>query len=315
MNQRPRNLRRTAALRRLVRQTSLSPDDLVMPLFVRAGRGVRNPIASMPGQFQLSVELAAREAAALHRLGIGGVILFGIPPRKDARGSGAWAGNGVVQQAVRAIKDAAPDLAVITDVCLCEYTSHGHCGVLRGGEVDNDRTLPLLQKTAVSHAEAGADVVAPSGMMDGAVRAVREVLPETPILAYSAKYASVFYGPFREAAESAPKFGDRSAYQMDPANSDEAIREIGLDIQEGADIIMIKPALAYLDVVRRAKETFGCPLAAYSVSGEYAMLRAAGERGWIDERRAVLEVLTSVKRAGADFIVTYFAREAARWTA
>jgi len=314
MNIRLRNLRKTLPLRRLVRETTLSAGDLVMPYFVRPGRGVRRPIPSMPGQFQLSVDRLVAEVRALSGTGVGAILLFGIPGRKDDRGSGAWARNGIVQQAVRAVKDASPSIPVITDVCLCEYTSHGHCGVLRGREVDNDRTLPLLQRIALSHAEAGADVVAPSGMMDGAVRAIRQVLPETPILSYAAKYASSFYGPFRQAAESAPRFGDRSAYQMDPANGDEAIREIGLDIQEGADIIMVKPALAYLDIVRRAKDKFGCPLAAYNVSGEYALIRAAGERGWIDEKRVVLEVLTSLKRAGADFIVTYFAREAAAWT-
>jgi porphobilinogen synthase len=267
----------------------------------------------MPGQFQFSVDQLVREARLLSKVGVGAVILFGIPARKDARGRGAWARNGIVQQAVRAVKDAVQELVVITDVCLCEYTDHGHCGLLQGRDVDNDRTLPLLQKTALSHVEAGADMVAPSGMMDGVVRSLREVLPRTPILSYAAKYASAFYGPFREAVESAPRFGDRSSYQMDPANSDEAIREIGLDIREGADIIMVKPALAYLDVLRRAKAEFGCPLAAYNVSGEYAMVRAAGERGWIDEKRAVLEILTSIKRAGADFVVTYFAREAAEW--
>ncbi len=314
MNIRLRNLRKTAALRRLVRETSVSPDDLVMPYFVRPGRGVRKPIPSMPGQFQLSVDQLVKETREASRAGVGAVLLFGIPARKDARGSGAWARNGIVQQAVRAVKDALPDIPVITDVCLCEYTDHGHCGILREGDVDNDRTLPLLQKTALSHAEAGADVVAPSGMMDGAVRALREVLPRTPILSYAAKFASAFYGPFRQAAESAPRFGDRSGYQMDVANAKEAIREIGLDIQEGADIIMVKPALAYLDVLRRAKDKFGCPLAAYNVSGEYALVRAAGERGWIDEKRVVLEILTSIKRAGADFIVTYFARGAAEWT-
>jgi porphobilinogen synthase len=314
MNIRLRNLRKTAGLRNLVRETELSPGDFVMPYFARPGKGVRKPVPSMPGQFQLSVDQVAGEARRLYRTGVGAIILFGIPSRKDARGSGAWARNGIVQQAVRAVKDAAPGLTVVTDVCLCEYTDHGHCGLLRGREVDNDRTLPLLQETALSHVEAGADVVAPSGMMDGVVGAIRKVLPHTPILSYAAKYASAFYGPFREAAESAPRFGDRSAYQMDPANSDEAIREIGLDIREGADIIMVKPALAYLDILRRARAEFGCPLAAYNVSGEYAMVRAAGERGWIDEKRAILEILTSIRRAGADFIVTYFAREAAEWT-
>jgi porphobilinogen synthase len=310
-----RNLRQSPGLRRLVRETELLPEDLVMPYFVRPGRGVRTPIPSMPGQYQLSVDELVREARGLARAGVGSVILFGIPPRKDPRGSGAWARGGVVQQAVRALKDALPDLVVITDVCLCEYTDHGHCGILRNGDVDNDATLPLLARIASSQVEAGADVVAPSGMMDGAVGALRRALPRTPILAYAAKYASAFYGPFRQAAESAPRFGDRAGYQMDPANAEEALREIDLDIREGADIIMVKPALAYLDVLRRAKEKFGWPTAAYNVSGEYAMIRAAGERGWIDEKKVVLEILTSIKRAGADFILTYFAREAAEWIA
>jgi len=313
MKTRLRNLRRTGALRRLVRETTLSVDDLVMPLFVRPGKGQRRPISSMPGQFQLSVDELVKDVRALSKSGVGSIILFGIPSAKDATGTGAWAANGIVQTAVKAVKDAVPDLLVATDVCLCEYTEHGHCGVLRKGDVDNDATLPLLQKTALSHVAAGADVVAPSGMMDGVVGVLREALPHTTILSYAAKYASAFYGPFRAAAESAPKSGDRQTYQMDAANSDEALREIQLDLREGADIIMVKPALAYLDVLRRAKEKFGCPMAAYNVSGEYAMVKAAGERGWIDERRVVLEVLTSIKRAGADFILTYFAREAASW--
>jgi porphobilinogen synthase len=313
MKIRLRNLRRTPQLRRLVRETVLSPDDFVMPYFVRTGRGVRAPIPSMPGQFQLSVDELVKEARSLVKAGVDSAILFGIPPGKDARGSGAWARNGIVQQAVRALKDALPDLLVITDVCLCEYTDHGHCGLLRGSEVDNDSTLPLLQKVAASHVDAGADVVAPSGMMDGVVAALREALPKTTILSYAAKYASAFYGPFRQAAESAPRFGDRQAYQMDVANAEEALREVDLDLKEGADIIMVKPALAYLDILRRVREKFGCPTAAYAVSGEYAMIRAAAERGWIDEKRIVLETLTSMKRAGADFILTYFAREAARW--
>jgi porphobilinogen synthase len=313
MKTRLRNLRKTAALRKLVRETTLSPDDFVMPYFVRPGRGVRSPISSMPGQFQLSVDQLVKETRRQAKEGVDALLLFGIPSRKDGKGSGAYARNGIVQQAVRAVKDAAPDLLVVTDVCLCEYTDHGHCGLLRKGEVDNDATLPLLARTAASHAAAGADVVAPSGMMDGAVAALREALPATPILSYAAKYASAFYGPFRQAAESAPRFGDRAAYQMDAANADEALREIDLDLREGADIIMVKPALAYLDVLGRAKEKFGCPMAAYNVSGEYAMVKAAAERGWIDERKVILETLTSIKRAGADFIVTYFAREAAAW--
>ena len=313
MKTRLRNLRRLAPLRKMVRETSLQPDDFVMPYFVRPGKGVRQPIASMPGQFQFSVDELAKEVKGLAKTGVPSIILFGIPASKDGKGSGAWAKNGIVQQAIRAVKDVAPDLLVIGDVCLCEYTEHGHCGVLKAGDVDNDETLPLLQKTALSQAEAGADVVAPSGMMDGVVGALRAVLPKTPILAYAAKYASAFYGPFRQAAESAPKTGDRQTYQMDSGNADEALREIQLDLEEGADIIMVKPALAYLDVLRRAKEKFGCPMAAYNVSGEYAMVKAAGERGWIDEKRVVLEILTSIKRSGSDFILTYFAREAAQW--
>jgi porphobilinogen synthase len=313
MKTRLRNLRKSAGVRRLVRETALSPDDFVMPLFVRPGKGRRSPISSMPGQHQLSVDEAVKEARGLVRRGVGSAILFGIPARKDARGTGAYAKEGIVQQAVVAIKDAVPDLVLITDVCLCEYTDHGHCGVLRKGDVDNDATLPLLQKVAASQVEAGADVVAPSGMMDGVVAALRAALPETPILSYAAKYASAFYGPFRQAAESTPRFGDRQTYQMDVANAEEALREIDLDLREGADIIMVKPALAYLDVLRRAREKFGCPMAAYNVSGEYAMIRAAGERGWIDEKKVILEVLTSIKRSGADFILTYFAREAAEW--
>jgi porphobilinogen synthase len=315
-----RRLRRTQGLRALARETALSPDDFVAPLFARPGRGARRGIASMPGQFQLSVDALAKEAKEIERLGLGAVLLFGIPPSKDAAGSGAWARNGIVQQAVRAVKDAAPGLVVVTDVCLCEYTDHGHCGVVRGGAVATAPTLPLLQKTAVSHAEAGADIVAPSGMMDGAVAAIRSALDgagfgETPILAYAAKFASAFYGPFRDAAESPPKFGDRSAYQLDPANGDEAMREIAQDLAEGADLVMVKPAMPYLDVVRRARERFDAPLAAYNVSGEYAMLKAAAAKGWIDERRATLEVLTGIKRAGAQVIVSYHARDAARWLA
>jgi porphobilinogen synthase len=313
-----RRLRESAKLRGMVRETRLDVDDLVMPLFVRPGRGERRPIASMPGQYQFSVDELAREARAIRAAGIPAVILFGIPPKKDARGSGAYARTGIVQQAVRAVKDAVPDVLVMTDVCLCEYTSHGHCGLLDGRKVDNDRTLPLLARTAVSHAEAGADIVAPSGMMDGAVGAIRRALDgsrhrDTPILAYAAKFASGFYGPFRDAAESPPQFGDRSTYQMDPANGDEAMREIEIDLKEGADVIMVKPALAYLDILRRAKERFGVPTAAYNVSGEYAMVKAAAARGWVDERRITLEILTSIKRAGADFILTYHAKEASQW--
>ena len=313
MKTRLRNLRQTPGMRKLVRETTLSPDDLVMPYFARPGKGQRIPINSMPGQFQLSIDELVKEVRGLVKTGVGSVILFGIPTSKDAKGTGGYAKNGIVQQAVRALKDAVPDLVVMTDVCMCEYTDHGHCGILKGREVDNDATLPYLQKIAASHVEAGADVVAPSGMMDGVVGALRQALPKTTILSYAAKYASAFYGPFREAAGSAPQFGDRQAYQMDYGNADEALREIDLDLKEGADIIMVKPALAYLDIISRAKEKFGCPMAAYNVSGEYAMIRAAGERGWIDEKKVILEVLTSIKRAGSDFILTYFARGAAAW--
>jgi porphobilinogen synthase len=313
MKTRLRNLRQTAGLRKLVRETTLSPDDLVMPYFARPGKGQRTPIGSMPGQFQLSVDELVKEARGLVKTGVGSIILFGIPSSKDPKGSGGYAKNGIVQQAVRALKDALPDLVVMTDVCMCEYTDHGHCGILKGREVDNDATLPYLQKIAASHVEAGADIVAPSGMMDGVVGALRQALPKTTILSYAAKYASAFYGPFREAAGSTPQFGDRKAYQMDYGNGDEALREIRLDLEEGADIIMVKPALAYLDIISRAKETFGCPMAAYNVSGEYAMIKAAGERGWIDEKKVILETLTSIKRAGSDFILTYFARGAAAW--
>jgi porphobilinogen synthase len=313
MKTRLRNLRQTAGLRKLVRETTLSPDDLVMPYFARPGKGQRTPISSMPGQFQLSIDELVKEARGLVKIGVGSIILFGIPSSKDPKGSGGYAKNGIVQQAVRALKDALPDLVVMTDVCMCEYTDHGHCGILKGREVDNDATLPYLQKIAASHVEAGADIVAPSGMMDGVVGALRQALPKTTILSYAAKYASAFYGPFREAAGSTPQFGDRKAYQMDYGNGDEALREIRLDLEEGADIIMVKPALAYLDIISRAKETFGCPMAAYNVSGEYAMIKAAGERGWIDEKKVILETLTSIKRAGSDFILTYFARGAAAW--
>jgi len=316
--QRFRRLRRTEALRRLVRETRLSPEEFVYPLFVVHGSSVRNAIPSMPGQHQLSLDQLPAEAAELRALGIPAVLLFGIPSTKDEQGSGAYAADGIVQQAVRALKQADPDLLVITDVCLCEYTSHGHCGVVKDGEVDNDATLPLLTRTALSQAQAGADMVAPSAMMDGQVAAIRQALdeggsPHTPIMAYAAKYASAFYGPFREAAESAPQFGDRRGYQMDPPNAREALREIEADIAEGADIVMVKPALAYLDVLARARERFDLPLAAYNVSGEYAMIKAAAANGWLDERRVTLEVLTAIKRAGADIIITYHAKEAARW--
>jgi porphobilinogen synthase len=321
---RPRRLRRTPELRALVRETRLSPDQLVLPLFVRPGRKVRKPISSMPGHFQWSADLLGRQVKEARALGIRGVILFGIPAVKDAEGSGAWAEDGIVQQALKAAKDACPDVAAIADLCLCAYTDHGHCGpVARAGgrvEVDNDRALELLGRTAVSQARAGADVVAPSGMMDGMVGAVRAALDgegfaQTPILSYAAKYASAFYGPFREAAESPPRFGDRSGYQMDPANAREALKEVALDVAEGADALMVKPALPYLDVIRAVRERHDLPVAAYNVSGEFAMVKAAAARGWLDERRAALEVLTSIRRAGADLIVTYWAADAARWLA
>jgi porphobilinogen synthase len=301
----------------MVRETTLAPDDLIYPLFVTHGRGVREAISSMPGQYRLSIDEMVKEAKDTAGMGIPAVLLFGIPEEKDARGSEAYADDGIVQQATRAIKDTVPDLLVVTDVCLCEYTSHGHCGVVEDGRVKNDPTLELLARTAVSHVEAGADMVAPSDMMDGRVGAIREALDdqgfvEAPIMAYSAKYASAFYGPFREAAQSAPQFGDRHAYQMDPANAMEALREVALDIDEGADIVMVKPALPYLDIISRVKADFGLPLAAYSVSGEYAMIRAAGRLGWLDEERAMMEALISIRRAGADLIITYFAKEAAR---
>jgi porphobilinogen synthase len=314
---RPRRLREKALLRKLVRETTLAVDDLVHPLFVVHGRGLRETIASMPGQARLSVDELAKEAKDVAGMGIPAVLLFGVPHAKDPRGSEAYADDGIVQQAVRAVKDTVPDLLVITDVCLCQYTSHGHCGVVEDGTVRNDPTLELIARTAVSHTEAGADMVAPSDMMDGRVAAIREALDEatyveTPILAYSAKYASSFYGPFRDAAESAPQFGDRRSYQMDPANAVEAMREIALDVDEGADIVMVKPALPYLDVISRAKAEFGLPLAAYSVSGEYAMIKAAGRLGWLDEERAMMEALTAIRRAGADIVITYFAKDAAR---
>ncbi|HZS60564.1 MAG TPA: porphobilinogen synthase [Gemmatimonadaceae bacterium] len=314
---RPRRLRRTAQLRRLVRETRLDPAQMVLPLFVRTGANVRLPISSMPGVAQTSVDEMLRDVSAAAAEGVGGVILFGIPDTKDEEGSGAWDEYGAVQQGIRALKREFPDLVVIADVCLCEYTSHGHCGILRDGLVDNDATLPLLARAAVSHAEAGADIVAPSDMMDGRVAAIRAALDDagrtdTAILSYAAKYASAFYGPFREAAESTPKSGDRRSHQMDPANGDEALREVGLDIDEGADAILVKPAGPYLDIVRRVKDTTGYPVAAYQVSGEYSMLHAAVERGWLDCDRAMMESLVGIRRAGADFILTYFATSAAR---
>jgi porphobilinogen synthase len=314
---RPRRLRESPLIRKMVRETALRADDLVYPLFTMHGRGVREPIASMPGQFRLSIDELLKECKDAASMGIPAVLLFGIPRDKDPRGTEAYAEDGIIQQAVRAVKETIPDLLVITDVCLCEYTSHGHCGVVEEGRIKNDPSLELIARTALSHVEAGADVVAPSDMMDGRVGAIRETLDdagyqETPIMAYSAKYASAFYGPFREAAGSTPQFGDRRSYQMDPANAVEALREVALDIDEGADIVMVKPALAYLDIISRVKAEFGLPVAAYSVSGEYAMIRAAGQCGWIDEERVVLEALTGIRRAGADIVITYFAKDAAR---
>lgn len=304
-------------MRRLVRETKVGVEDLIYPLFVRHGKGVKEPIPSMPGCYRFSPDALLQEAKEVWELGVPAVILFGIPERKDERASEAYARDGIIQQAVRELKGTLPQLTVITDVCLCEYMSHGHCGLVQDGIILNDPTLELLSLTALSHAEAGADMVAPSDMMDGRVRAIRGALDRegyshVPILAYSAKYASAFYGPFREAADSAPQFGDRSTYQMDPANGDEALREVALDIEEGADIVMVKPALSYLDVIRRVKETFCVPVAAYNVSGEYAMIKAAAQSGWIDGERVMMEVLLSIKRAGADMILTYFAKEAAR---
>jgi porphobilinogen synthase len=313
-----RRLRRTDTLRGLVRETELSPAHLIQPAFVVAGEGVREEVPSMPGIERFSINNLVEEAGEIAAAGIGALMLFGIPAAKDEAGSGAYDDEGIVQMAVRALKEAHPDLVVITDVCLCEYTSHGHCGVIRDGEVDNDVTVELLAKTAISHAEAGADAVAPSDMMDGRVGSIRYQLdeeghPNVPIISYSAKYASAFYGPFRDAAESTPEFGDRRGYQMDPGNVREALRECELDVEEGADVLMVKPALPYLDVVRRVKEATGAPVAAYHVSGEYSMLKAAAANGWIDERAAVVEALTSIRRAGADTIVTYYAKEAAAW--
>ena len=315
---RPRRLRSSDAMRRLVRETELSVNDLVYPLFAVHGSGVREEIPSMPGCFQMSVDELVKEAAEVQGLGIPAILLFGLPATKDEIGSEAYAPEGIVQQAVKAIKAAVKDLLVITDVCLCEYTSHGHCGIVREGQVVNDQTLRLLAQTAVSHAQAGADIVAPSDMMDGRVAAIRQALDDagftnTPIMSYAAKYASSFYGPFREAAESAPQFGDRRTYQMDPANAREAIKEVMLDIEEGADIVMVKPALAYMDIIRQVKDLTDVPVAAYNVSGEYSMVKAAVGNGWIDERSVVMEILTSIKRAGADIILTYHAKDAAKW--
>jgi porphobilinogen synthase len=319
---RPRRLRQSAALRRLVAETHLSASQLVYPLFARSGRRVRKPIGAMPGVFQLSLDELLKDAQAAFELGVPAVLLFGIPDRKDTRASEAYARNGIVQQAVRLLKKELPDLMVITDVCLCEYMSHGHCGIVEKHDgqahVANDATLKLLARTAVSHAEAGADIVAPSDMMDGRVAAIRGALDasslsETPIMSYAAKFASAYYGPFREAAESTPKFGDRRSYQMDGANANEALREVAMDIQEGADIVMVKPALAYLDIIHRVKTEFGYPTAAYNVSAEYSMVKAAAAKGWVDERAVTLETLLAMRRAGADIIITYSACDAAKW--
>jgi porphobilinogen synthase len=312
-----RRLRSSEALRNLVRETLLDPGDFILPLFICPGEGVRREIKSMPGHAQLSVDRLVSECEEAYKLGIGGVILFGIPETKDELASGAYADDGIVQQGVRAVKREVPKLLVMTDVCNCEYTSHGHCGLVVDGDVQNDPTLEWLAKAAVSHARAGADVVAPSDMMDGRVAAIRKALdtagfPNTPIVSYAAKYASVFYGPFREAAESTPQFGDRRSYQMDPANAREAMREIELDIEEGADVVMVKPAMPYLDIIREARQRFPTPLGAYQVSGEFSMLMAAIQHGWLDRDRTILESLTAIRRAGADFVLTYFAKDAAR---
>lgn len=314
---RMRRLRRNENLRRMVRETSLSPDNLIYPLFVKFGKGVKEEINSMPGNYHLSVDILSKECKEIKNLGIPAVILFGIPEKKDDAGSEAYNPNGIVQRAIKEIKSAIPDLIVITDVCIDEYTSHGHCGVVRGNEILNDPTLELLSKMALTHVKAGADMVAPSDMMDGRVGAIRKTLDEKgftdiPIMSYAAKYASAFYGPFREACDSSPKFGDRKSYQMDNGNSNEALREVALDIEEGADIIMVKPAMAYLDIVRRVKDEFNIPVAAYNVSGEYSMVKAAAEKGWVDGEKIMMEILFNIKRAGADMILTYFAKDAAK---
>lgn len=314
---RPRRLRKNELFRKLIRETSLEPDDLILPLFVRPGRAVKQPISSMPGHFQLSIDLVIEEVKEAKSLGLLGVILFGIPEKKDEIGSEAYSEDGIIQRAIKEIKDKVDGILVITDVCLCEYTSHGHCGVVKDGVILNDETLELLSRQALSHVRSGADMVAPSDMMDGRIGAIRRILDENnyqdvPIMSYAAKYASSFYGPFRVAAESKPQFGDRKSYQMDPGNAREALREVRLDIEEGADIIMVKPALPYLDIICRVKDTFNIPVSAYHVSGEYAMIKAAAQMDWIDGEQAMMESLISIKRAGADFIITYFAKEAAR---
>lgn len=314
---RPRRLRANEVIRRMVRETHLSVDDLILPLFAIYGKNVKNEISSMPGQYQLSVDNIVKEAKEIYELGIPAVILFGIPEHKDATGSSAFDETGPVQEAIKAIKDKVPELYVITDVCMCEYTDHGHCGIIKDNDVDNDATLELLAREALSHAKCGADMVAPSDMMDGRVGAIRDILDDNgygniPIMSYAAKFASAYYGPFREAAESTPSFGDRRSYQMDGANTDEAIREVAYDIEEGADIVMVKPGLPYLDILRRIKDEFNMPLAVYNVSGEYSMVKAAAEKGWIDGEKVMMETLLGFKRAGADLILTYFAKEAAK---
>ena len=314
---RPRRMRSNENIRRMVRETKLSPDDFIYPLFVTHGKGVKKEISSMPGNYQQSVDNLVKDCDEVKNLGIPAVILFGIPEHKDEAGSEAYSDDGIVQRAIHAIKNKTPELIVITDVCLCEYTSHGHCGVIKSGRIENDATLELLAREALSHAKAGADMVAPSDMMDGRVGATRKALDsggfeDTPVMAYAAKYASSFYGPFREAAESTPQFGDRRSYQMDPPNSREALREVALDIEEGADIVMVKPALPYLDIIYQVKQQFNLPVAAYNVSGEFSMIKAAAQMGWLDGERAMMESLTSIKRAGADLILTYFAKEAAK---
>ncbi len=315
---RPRRLRKTENIRRLVRENAVTPNDLIYPLFVCEGRDVKNPISSMPGNFQMSIDNLVKEAKQVDQLGIPAIILFGIPAEKDELGSDAISPQGIIQRAVREVKNAVPDLYVITDVCFCEYTDHGHCGPIKNNDVDNDATLELLGKQVITHAEAGADMVAPSGMMDGMIAAIRQALDdnnfkELPIMSYAAKYASGFYGPFRDAADSAPQFGDRRTYQMDPPNAREAMKEVELDIEEGADIIMVKPALSYLDIIQAVRQSTNLPVAAYNVSGEFSMVKAAAQLGWIDEKKVAMELLTSIKRAGADMILTYFAKDVVRW--
>ncbi len=317
---RPRRLRHNENIRRMVRETQLSANDFILPLFVVEGNNINNPISSMPGHSQLSIDLLIKEVKEVQMLGIPAVILFGIPNEKDAVGSDATNNDGIVQRAIKAIKDAVPEMYVITDVCFCEYTNHGHCGAIANGTVDNDATLEMLGQQVLTHARAGADMVAPSGMMDGMVAAIRETLDsenylDIPIMSYAAKYSSAFYGPFREAAESTPQFGDRRAYQMDPGNAREALLEVSLDVEEGADIIMVKPAMPYLDIISKVRQQIDLPIAAYNVSGEFSMVKAAAQLGWIDEQKVALEMLTSIKRAGADIILTYFAKDAARWLA